>query len=136
MSGGFQERTVGVIGWQRHLDQDIQLGDAAGCRGAHGLAYSNGHTAELDVFSLGYNPHDGGHAGAQGSCDQVRGGECFAPSMVVHRGIGDQLGSGGTMGGRRAQTAVVCERNLNHEAKLTAAGQKMQCQNPHATRLV
>jgi hypothetical protein len=93
-----------TVGW--HGERHLHTGNAAGV-GGHVFLDIGTSAREVNAHVPGFDAHDGHHAGTEGRCHEVGGGEGFAPALVVHRGVGHDLVAGGKVRTGGAKFAVV-----------------------------
>jgi hypothetical protein len=105
VGGAFEEFAFGVVGGEGHVEIDFEFEDAAGGVLGHMFADLDLEAFHGDVFSLGDDAHDGGHAGAEGGGYEIGGGEGFAFAVVIEGGIRGELVSGREMSGGAAEAA-------------------------------
>ena len=83
--------------------------DSAGRIRAHLLGGFNRHPLQSDGVPLGRDPHDGRHTSGESRCHKIGWGKRFASSLIVHGGIGGQLGSGRAMNSLTVQLPLVTD---------------------------
>ena len=73
--GTFERGAVRMIGRQRHADFRRQAADPAHGGLRHFLFHNDLHPAQIDRMPLRENPHDGGHACAEGRRAEIGRGK-------------------------------------------------------------
>lgn len=114
MNGGFEKCGVGMILRDRHGDGDGQTDNASRSVCAHFLMDHDFHACEIEFFALGYDAHDGGHAGTKGGGNEIGGGKCLAATVVIDRGIGDKSISRGNVQGGAVKLSFVINADFYH----------------------
>ena len=118
MDGGFEKCGMGMVLSDRHGDGDGQTDNATRGVDTHFLVDDNFHACEIELFALGDDAHDGGHAGTKGGGDEIGGGKCFAAAVVIDWCIGDESISRGNVQGGAVELAFVINADFYHEIEV------------------
>ena len=102
----------------RHVDVDDKALDHARGGGGHLLFDGGGGSGDIDFQGAGHDAHDGEHAGAERSGDEVGGREAFAAALVVLGGIGNEFCSRGTVHGFAVQVSLIFDLDGDHGCSL------------------
>jgi hypothetical protein len=114
--GGFQEAALGMIRGEGNAEGDLDAGNAAGRFGAHDFANLDGDFARIDFVPPGDDTKNGQHACAEGSGGEIGGGETLSFAFVVHRSIGNDFHTGGTVNCLASQITQVANIDFNHDS--------------------
>lgn len=112
--GAFEELLIGFFDPGGAGDDHLEAPNAAGGLAGHLFFDAGLHPGEIDLVALGDDPHGDGHTAPEGRGDQVGGGEAAALALVVDRGVRDQAGPGGDVGGLDIEVAAICHFDLDH----------------------
>jgi len=118
VSGAFELLLVFGAVRLRHVDLDRQALDPSRRCSGHFLFDGCRSAGYVEVQRTGRYSHNAEHAGAECSCDQVRGRKALAATLIILGGVSGELGSRRTVNCFAVQVSLIFDLNGDHRFPL------------------